>query len=175
MKTSHKKAQKTQVKTRQTAYRFLACFTCLLISVNSVAGNGEMLLPESTVALLAQEISGETAKRNLEFIARQHRMRGSRGFRRRAELKGPMGAFGYDYFTDHYGAEKEAAVRLLQYRGSRGSGSDYAYEVLNLADGRRTAQEIRDAVSATYGPIPLEFVVEYLRALESIRVTETVK
>ena len=32
------------------------------------------------------------------------------------------------------------------------------------------AQEIRDALSATYGPIPLEAVVEYLRALESIGV-----
>ena len=28
-------------------------------------------------------------------------------FRRNAKLKGPMGAFGYDYFTDHYGAERE--------------------------------------------------------------------
>ncbi len=69
----------------KTAYRFLACFICLLISINSVAGSGELLLPESTIALLAQEISGETAKRNLEFIARQHRMRGSRGFRVAAE------------------------------------------------------------------------------------------
>jgi aminopeptidase YwaD len=96
-------------------------------------------------------------------------------FRRRATLKGPMSAFGYDYFTDHYGAEREAAIRLLQYRGLRGSGGEYAYEVLNLLDGRRTAQEVRDAVTATYGPIPLGVVVEYLKALESIRVIETVR
>ncbi|HKR21206.1 MAG TPA: DUF4910 domain-containing protein, partial [Pyrinomonadaceae bacterium] len=37
------------------------------------------------IAALAQEISGETAKRNLEFLARQHRMRGSRGFHAAAE------------------------------------------------------------------------------------------
>jgi hypothetical protein len=96
-------------------------------------------------------------------------------FRRRAALKGPMSAFGYDYFSDHYGAEREATIKLLQYRGMRGSGGEYAYEVLNLVDGRRTAQEVRDAVAATYGSIPLEVVVEYLRALESIRVIETVK
>ena len=66
-------------------------------------------------------------------------------------------------------------LRLPQYRGLRGSGGEYAYEVLNLVNGRRTAQEIRDFVSATYGPVPLEFVVEYLRALESIRVVEIVK
>ena len=53
-----------------------------------------------------------------------------------------MTAFGYDYFTDHYGADKEASLRLLTYRGPRGSGSDYAYEVLNFVDGRRNARFI---------------------------------
>jgi len=96
-------------------------------------------------------------------------------FRRNAKVKGPTSAFGYDYFTDKYGAERERTVRLLQYQGLRGSGADYAYEVLNLVNGRRTAQEIRDTVSAIYGPIPLELVVEYLHALESIRVIEAVK
>ena len=96
-------------------------------------------------------------------------------FRRSAKLKGPMSAFGYDYFTDHYGAERERALRLPQFQGVRGSGGEYAYEVLNLVNGRRTAQEIRDVVSAVYGPIPLELVVEYLQALESIRVIEVAK
>ncbi len=91
-------------------------------------------------------------------------------FTRNRQVKGPMSVFGYDYFTDHYGAEREAKLRLLQYRGLRGSGGDYAYEVLNLVDGRRTAKDIRDAVSAEYGPIPFEVVLEYLRALESIGV-----
>ena len=86
-----------------------------------------------------------------------------------------MSAFGYDYFTDHYGAEREGSLRLLQFQGLRGSGSDYSYEVLNLVNGRRPVQEIRDVVSATYGPIPLEIVLEYLRALESISVIEVVK
>jgi len=96
-------------------------------------------------------------------------------FRRNTKIKGPMGAFGYDYFTDHYGAENESSLRLLQFQGLRGSGGEYAYEVLNLVNGRRNVQEIRDMVSATYGPIPLEPVLEYLRALESIRVIEPVK
>ena len=96
-------------------------------------------------------------------------------FRRNTKLKGPMGAFGYDYFSDHYGAERESALRLTQFQGLRGSGGEYAYEVLNLVNGRRTAQEIRDFVSATYGPVPLDLVIEYLRALESIKVVESVK
>ena len=96
-------------------------------------------------------------------------------FRRRAELKGPMTAFGYDYFTDHYGADREAGLRLLTHRALRGSGGEYAYEVLNFVDGRRNGQEIRDAVAATYGAIPTDYVVEYLKALESIRVIERVR
>lgn len=93
-------------------------------------------------------------------------------FRRKATLKGPMSVFGYDYFTDHYGPDADRAVRLLSFEGGRGGGGDYAYEALNFADGTRTAQEIRDAVSAEYGPIPLELVVEFLRALEKAGVVE---
>ena len=42
-------------------------------------------LSEKEIAALATEISGETAKRNLEGFSRQHRMRGSRGFRAASE------------------------------------------------------------------------------------------
>ena len=52
---------------------------------SSESGGASLLLPRQVVAALAQELSGETAKRNLEFLARQHRMRGSRGFRAAAE------------------------------------------------------------------------------------------
>ena len=38
------------------------------------------------VAQLDQELSGETAKRNLEFIAGQHRMRGSEGYNEATEF-----------------------------------------------------------------------------------------
>jgi aminopeptidase YwaD len=44
------------------------------------------LLPEKTVAALANELSGETAKHNLEGLARFHRQRGSKGFHAAAEL-----------------------------------------------------------------------------------------
>jgi hypothetical protein len=93
-------------------------------------------------------------------------------FARNPEVKGPMTVFGYDYLADHYEAERRGNLRLLSYRGLRGSGSSYAYEVLNFVDGRRNAQEIRDSVSAAYGPIPLDVVVEYLRALESIGILQ---
>ena len=91
-------------------------------------------------------------------------------FRRNPEIKGTMGAFGYDYFTDKYGAEKAASIRLLRFQTPRGSGSEYTYEVLNLADGKRNVQQIRDAVSAIYGPVPIDLVLEYFKALEDIKV-----
>ncbi|HET8783583.1 MAG TPA: M28 family peptidase, partial [Pyrinomonadaceae bacterium] len=96
-------------------------------------------------------------------------------FRRRAALKGPMTAFGYDYFDDHYPASRIRRPGLLFYRGLRGSGSDYAYEVLNLVNGRRTVLEIRDAVSATYGQVPVQTVFEYLHELRLMGVIEPVK
>jgi hypothetical protein len=97
-------------------------------------------------------------------------------FQRRAEPKGPLAVFGYDYFQVEW-AKQAHAVKpgLLKYEGLWGGGEEYAYEVLNFADGKRNAQEIRDAVSAEYGPVPLELVVEYLKALEKIGVVEQVK
>jgi aminopeptidase YwaD len=99
---------------------------------------------------------------------------GSVVFQRSPRPKGSLAAFGYDYFSDHYGAERAKALWLLRHSGARGSGADYAYEALNLVNGRRTAQEIRDSLSAIYGPVPLEVVLEYLRALESIAVIQAV-
>jgi hypothetical protein len=96
-------------------------------------------------------------------------------FRRAPEPRGSMSVFGYNYLADKYGEEKARRLKLLNYQGLRGSGEEYAYEVLNFVDGVRNAQQIRDAVSAEYGPVPLEYVLEYLRALESIGVIQKVK
>jgi aminopeptidase YwaD len=96
-------------------------------------------------------------------------------FKRNPDIKGTMSAFGYDYFEDKYGEERARSVRLLRFQGLRGSDGEYAYEVLNFVDGGRSVQEIRDAVSAIYGPVPVEIVLEYLRALETIKVIELSK
>lgn len=82
-------------------------------------------------------------------------------YQRNPALKGTMGAFGYDYFTDKYGEEKARAIQLP---------GELQYEALNLVDGKRTTSEIRDALSAIYAPVALEQVEEYLAALASIRV-----
>ena len=101
-------------------------------------------------------------------------------YARNPEPKGPVTiAFGYNYFIDKYGEDRASKIRIFQYDGlyggPHGTGDLYAYEALNFADGKRTVQGIRDALSAEFGPIPLEIVVEYLHALESIGVLREVK
>ena len=94
-------------------------------------------------------------------------------YARNESLQGPMSAFGYSYLQDRYGVERTAGLRLRQYRGLWGSGGQYAYEALNFVDGERTVSDIRDWLTAELGPVPLEYVEEYLEALESIGVIRT--
>ncbi|HZJ00817.1 MAG TPA: M28 family peptidase [Gemmatimonadaceae bacterium] len=97
-------------------------------------------------------------------------------FKRNPEVRGPMSVFGYNYLTARLGSDKAAALKLLQYEGLWGaSGDHYAYEVLNLVNGTWRVYDIRNYVSAVYGPVPIDFVVEYLRALEKAGVVTAVK
>lgn len=91
-------------------------------------------------------------------------------YRRSPDPKGPMGGFGYDYFQDQTAQKKIAAPALLRRTGLW--GGDYAYEALNLVDGRRTMGQIRDALAAIYGPLPEAEVSEYLQALEKIGILD---
>jgi len=92
--------------------------------------------------------------------------------RRRAAPRGPLAVFGYDYFEAHAKAAGVATPKLLSYQGEWGESEAYAYEALNFADGRHSARQIAAELSAEYGPVPTELVVEYLRALRSVGVVE---
>ena len=97
-------------------------------------------------------------------------------FARNSSLKGPMEVFGSNYLTDELSKRGVSTKpKLLEYTGLWGGGEEYAYEVLNFTNGIRNAQQIRDAVSAEYGPVPLELVVEYLKALEEAGVVTLAK
>ncbi len=87
-------------------------------------------------------------------------------FSRSAKLKGPMEVFGYNYLHDHYGSDKTKALRLPELD----NGGIYSYEVLNFVDGKRNVQEITSMLSGAYGPISMDVIVEYLKALEAIGV-----
>jgi hypothetical protein len=141
--------------------RGLESFTSINVAmISTIPG---MQKPQS---LLAQALGPETPASGNGLLK----------FTRNSSLKGPMEVFGSNYLADEQVKRGlTTKPRLLDYNGLWGSGEEYAYEVLNFADGKRNAQHIRDAVSAEYGPVPLEMVVEYLKALEAVDVVERVK
>ena len=89
---------------------------------------------------------------------------------RAADPKGPMSGFGYGYFDDKRKASNLPAPALADWKGLWGGGGEYVYEALNLVDGRRTVRQVRDDLAAIYGPVPIEQVAEYLKALLQIGV-----
>ena len=70
-----------------------------------------------------------------------------------------MGGFGYSWLEDKLGVERTAALALPDYKGAWSEQGVYAWEALNLVDGRRNVQEIRDMLAAQFGPVPLVHVL----------------
>ncbi|MEO8277135.1 MAG: M28 family peptidase [Thermoanaerobaculia bacterium] len=95
-------------------------------------------------------------------------------YRRNPAHPGTTFTFGYSWLPDHLDKERVSALRLPEFTGDRGGGDDYTYEALNLVDGKRSSLEIRDALSAIYGPVPLELVEEYLAALREAQLIDLV-
>jgi hypothetical protein len=67
------------------------------------------------------------------------------------------------------GADRYAKIKLINAQATqllnvRDQSELYAYEIVNFVNGQRTVGEIRDAVSAEYGPLPLLMVIDYLQA-----------
>jgi hypothetical protein len=85
---------------------------------------------------------------------------------RNPRIKGPTSGFGYSWLEEHLPNDTREALRLPNYRGMWGSGSEYAYEALNFVDGKRTVTDIRNWLTAELGPVDVTMVAEYLAALE---------
>ncbi len=94
-------------------------------------------------------------------------------YARNPAVSGPTIVVGYDYLIEHLHGQRAPA--LLTFQGARGTGADYAYEVLNFVDGKRSARQIRDMVSAEFGPVDLDLVTEYLHALETAGMVKAAK
>ena len=67
------------------------------------------------------------------------------------------------------GKDRYAKIQLINSEATpmlnvRDQSELYAYEIVNFVNGKRTVGEIRDAVSAEYGPIPISLVTDYLQA-----------
>jgi aminopeptidase YwaD len=82
---------------------------------------------------------------------------------------GPLTYQNDDVLGDRLGREREEKIKLLGSGSSRlvrvqDSGALYTYEILNLVNGKRSIGEIRDIVSAEFGPLSLDLVLDYLGA-----------
>jgi aminopeptidase YwaD len=90
---------------------------------------------------------------------------------------GPLTFQNDDVLLDRLGRERMRGIKLLDAESSRllnvqDKGSLYAYEIVNFIDGKRSVTQIRDEVAAELGPIPLELVLDYLKACEDAKVIE---
>jgi aminopeptidase YwaD len=88
---------------------------------------------------------------------------------------GPLTYQNDDVLLDRLGPERVRKIKLLNADSSRllnaqDRGAIYAYEIVNFVDGKRTVAEIRDAVAAEFGPIPLDVVSDYLAACEEAKI-----
>ena len=128
---------------------------------------------ESRVGSSVAPYYGKSALSDTTSAAHPPSGNGAVTYMRTRDPRGPMSVFGYDYLTDKLGDERVSKLRLLDYQGLRGAGGDYAYEVLNLVGRPRSAISVRNAVSAIYGPVPLDIVTEYLQALEEAGVVRS--
>lgn len=93
---------------------------------------------------------------------------------RRIRREGPMSAFGYSWFDDRLARAGLPRPALLA-REPDVDGAGFAYEALNLVDGRRSVGEIRDDLAASVGAAPVEEVAAYLETLARLGVIEPVR
>ncbi len=78
---------------------------------------------------------------------------------RNASVKGPLAPNG-DWVMEKAGAS--AATIAIAFVAK---SDDVTYEIVNFIDGKRTVNEIRDAVSAEFTPLDLKEVSEYIDVL----------
>jgi len=88
---------------------------------------------------------------------------------------GPLTFQNDDVLLDRLGSERVGRIRLLNGQSNRlirvqDRGALYAYEIVNFVDGKRSVGAIRDAVAAEFGPIPIDVVVDYLKACEEAKI-----
>jgi hypothetical protein len=85
---------------------------------------------------------------------------------RNPDVRGPLGVYYYDHLAEVLGPDAEVETALAR----RDGGEVLTWETLNLVDGRRSVQEIRDVLTGRYAPVPVAEVAEYLDLLARARV-----
>ena len=84
-------------------------------------------------------------------------------------IRGPVNLWRPEYGSIWI-AQKTGNTDVLGQVPLTKAGRFVAYEALNFVDGRRTLLDVRDAVSAEYGPVPAADVEQYFRFLEKLGV-----
>ncbi len=90
---------------------------------------------------------------------------------------GPLTYQNDDVLKARLGRERLAKVKLLNSEATpllheQDLSELYAYEIVNFVDGKRNVGEIRDSVSAEYGPLPVQLVSDYLDACREAGVIQ---
>ena len=90
---------------------------------------------------------------------------------------GPLTYQNDDVLKARLAPERIAKIKLLNSEATplfnaQDSSELYAYEIVNFVDGRRTVGQIRDAVAAEYGPVPVDVVDDYLSACKDAGVIQ---
>jgi len=90
---------------------------------------------------------------------------------------GPLSYQNDNVLQARLGKDRYAKIKLLNAESTHlltfQTLSDlYAYEIVNFVNGKNSAGEIRDAVSAEFGPIPIAVVVDYLNACVEAKVVQ---
>jgi aminopeptidase YwaD len=84
---------------------------------------------------------------------------------------GPLAYQNDDVLKARLAPERMSKIKLLNSEATpllneQDQSELYAYEIVNFVDGKRSVGEIRDAVSAEYGPLSVELVDDYLNACQ---------
>lgn len=88
---------------------------------------------------------------------------------------GPLTYQNDDVLLARLGRERVSKIKLLSRSVTPMLSAEdlpelYAYEIVNFVNGQRSVGEIRDAVSAEFGPIPVEVVADYLDACVEAKI-----
>ena len=88
---------------------------------------------------------------------------------------GPLNYQNDDVLAARLGRERVSKIKLLSTAVTPMLSADdlselYAYEIVNFVDGKRSVGEIRDAVSAEFGPISVDVVADYLDACAEAKI-----
>jgi hypothetical protein len=80
-----------------------------------------------------------------------------------------MSVYYYDYIADR---AEPADLGIVSKISSMPRGDVLLYEILNLVDGKRDIQEIKDYLVATYQDLPTDYVTDYLKLLNKVGVVD---